>query len=291
MVDNTHEHMALTHSKYRNTGILFELLVRQTTADLLQNQDSKAVKILKKYFTNTDLGREYALYSTLVKSDKLTESKAEILISTAIEQYKKINYESVNKQKFNLIREIKNNYNIDDFFKAKVDNYKFYAAIYTIFESQHSDKSDIKQIVANKVTLLEKLSIDSFKDNKMPQSLVEELMKEDKEIQLLTYKILVNKFNKKYGSLSENQKGVLKDYIDSISDTQKLKESLNSRLVVIKTELKKLKESVESPVVKIKLSEVIKLISPIKENISIKDETITSIMQYYDLIDELKSIK
>ena len=48
--------MAIKHSKYRNTGILFELLVRRTTADLLNNQDSKAVKILNKHFTNTELG-------------------------------------------------------------------------------------------------------------------------------------------------------------------------------------------------------------------------------------------
>lgn len=291
MADNIHKHMALTHSKYRNTGILFELLVRQTTADLLQHQDSKAVKILKKYFTNTDLGTEYSLYSNLVKSEKLAESKAEILISTVIEQYKKINYESVNKLKFNLIREIKKNYDIEEFFKAKVENYKCYAAIYTIFESQHNPKSDVKQIVANKITLLEKISVDGLKDSKAPQSLVEELMKEDKEIQLLTYKILVTKFNDKYGSLSESQRGVLKDYIDSISDTQKLKESLNARLVLIKKELNNLIETTESKVVKIKLSEVVKLIGPIKENISIKDETITSIMQYYDLIEELKSIK
>ena len=283
--------MALSHSKYRNTGILFELLVRQTTADLLQNQDSKAVKILKKYFTNTDLGAEYALYSTLIKSQKLSESKAEILISTVIDQYKKINYESANKLKFNLIREIKNNYNIEDFFKAKIENYKSYAAIYTILESQHSPKADIKQIVANKITLLEKISVDGLKDKKIPQSLVEDLMNEDKDIRLLTYKILVSKFNKKYGSLSENHKSILKEYIDSISDTQKLKESLNTRLRLLKQELNKLIKTTENPVIKIKLSEVIKLISPIKESIAIKDETITSIMQYYDLIEELKSIK
>lgn len=283
--------MAVKHSKYRNTGILFELLVRQTTADLLENKDSKAVKILKKYFTNTDLGKEYNLYNTLVTSKKLSESKADVLISTVVDQYKKIDFETTNRLKYNLIKEIKRSYKLEEFFKAKVDNYKSYASIYTIFESQHSKQVDTKQLVVNKITLLERISKDDIKNKKVPNSLVEELMKEDKEIRLMTYKILVEKFNDKYGTLSSKQKGLLKDYIASISDTTTLKESLNKRLSSIKKELTSLSKSVESPVIAIKLNEVIKLISPIKENIGIKDETITSILQYYDLIDELKSVK
>jgi len=283
--------MAVKHSKYRNTGILFELLVRQTTADLLENKDSKAVKILKKYFTNTDLGKEYNLYNTLVTSKKLSESKADVLISTVVDQYKKIDFETTNRLKYNLIKEIKRSYKLEEFFKAKVDNYKSYASIYTIFESQHSKQADTKQLVVNKITLLERISKDDIKNKKVPNSLVEELMKEDKEIRLMTYKILVEKFNDKYGTLSSKQKGLLKDYIASISDTTTLKESLNKRLSSIKKELTSLSKSVESPVIAIKLNEVIKLISPIKENIGVKDETITSILQYYDLIDELKSVK
>jgi len=283
--------MAVKHSKYRNTGILFELLVRQTTADLLENKDSKAVKILKKYFTNTDLGKEYNLYNTLIASKKLTESKAEILISTVVDQYKKIDFETTNRLKYNLIKEIKKSYNLEDFFKAKVDNYKSYASIYTIFESQHSKQSDTKQLVANKITLLEAISKENIKNKKVSSSLVEELMKEDKEIRMLTYKILVEKFNDKYGVLSIKQKSLLKEYISSISDTTTLKESLNKRLLGIKKQLISLSKTVESPVIAIKLNEVIKLITPIKENIGIKDEIISGILQYYDLIDELKSVK
>ena len=256
--------MAVKHSKYRNTGILFELLVRQTTADLLENKDSKAVKILKKYFTNTDLGKEYNLYNTLIASKKLTESKAEILISTVVDQYKKIDFETTNRLKYNLIKEIKKSYNLEDFFKAKVDNYKSYASIYTIFESQHSKQSDTKQLVANKITLLEAISKENIKNKKVSSSLVEELMKEDKEIRMLTYKILVEKFNDKYGVLSIKQKSLLKEYISSISDTTTLKESLNKRLLGIKKQLISLSKSVESPVIAIKLNEVIKLITPIK---------------------------
>jgi phage terminase Nu1 subunit (DNA packaging protein) len=281
----------IKHSKYRNTGILFELLVRQTTADLLENKDSKAIKIIKKYFTNTDLGKEYNLYNSISTSKKLTEVKAEMLISTVLEQYKKLDNKAIDRLKYNLIKEIKKSYNIDEFFKAKIDNYKSYAAIYTIFESQYGTQSNTEQLIANKVTLLEKISVNSVASVSPSASLVEDLMKEDKEIRLLTYKIIVEQFNKKYKSLSQRQKDVLSEYIGSISDTQTLRESVNKRLVDIKKELTQLTKTVESPVVKIKLSEAIKLIVPIKENITIKDEIVTSILQYYELIDEIKSIK
>jgi hypothetical protein len=281
--------MAIKHSKYRNTGILFELLVRQTTSDLLNNQDSKAVKILKKYFTNTELGKEYSLYSTFSASPKLSEAKAEILISTIIEQYKKLDHEKLSKLKYNLIKEIKKSYDLENFFKAKIDNYKPFASIYTIFESQNSQSVDTKQLILNKINLLEHLTAKDLSDSKAPKSLVEEFMKEDKEIRLLAHKIMVEKFNNKYQNMSERQKGVLKEYITNISDTKNLKIYLNQQLDEIKIELTQLKEAQKDQVTKIKLEEVLKFINPIKENQSVKDEIITGILQYFDLIDELKN--
>ncbi len=278
----------IKHSKYRNTGILFELLVRQTTSDLLNNRDSKSVKILKKYFTNTELGKEYSLYNTLVTSRKLSEAKAEILISTLIEQYKKLDYEKINKLKYNLIKEIKSNYELDDFFKAKIGNYKQYASLYTIFESQNSKSIDTKQLILNKITLLEQLTDESIVDKKAPQSIMEDFMKEDKEVRLLAYKMLVEKFNDKYESLSDIQKSVLQQYINSISDTKSLTKYLNERVIEVKAELSRLSKSTPDKVLKIKLQEVLKLVKPLEENKSIKDEQIVGILQCYDLIEEIK---
>ena len=257
--------MAIKHSKYRNTGILFELLVRQTTSDLLNNQDSKAVKILKKHFTNTELGKEYSLYSAFVTSPKLSEAKAEILISTILEQYKKLSHETLSKAKYNLIKEIKKNYSLEDFFKAKIENYKPYASVYTIFESQTSPNSDTKQIVLNKINLLEHITQEDIKDMQAPQSMVEELMHEDKEIRILTYKLLVEKFNKKYQGLSERQKGILKEYVASISDSANLRKFLNEKLKEIKQQLIEQTEKLQDKVTKIKTQEVIKFIKPLKE--------------------------
>lgn len=282
----------IKHSKYKNTGILFELLVRQATSDLMSNMDSKAVKIFKKYFTNTELAKEYSLYNTVLNAPKLNEAKAEMMVSTIVEQAKKLNREKLDKEKYNLIREIKKHYNLDNFFKAKIDTYKIYASVYTLIENQLSKEfSDTKQLVTNKLTLLEHITKESLTERKVASKVVEEFMKEDKEIRILAYKILVEKFNEKYSALSTEQKDLLKEYINNVSDTVKLKSYLNTKLLEVKTEITSLKESTKDQVLKIKLSEVLNFIKPMSKNDAIKDEVLIGLMQYYQLIGELKAIK
>jgi hypothetical protein len=280
--------MAVKHSKYRNPAILFELLVRQTTADLVQNKDTKAVKILKKYFVNTELGKEYQLYNSFNTTEKLSEAKAEMFISTVLEQRKKLDNEKLNRQKYNLIKEIKSSYNIDDFFKAKIDSYKTYASIYTVFESQYSSTVDTKQVLLNKINLLEHITEEEIQNKPITVTMVQDLMKEDKEIRLLAYKLMVEKFNSKYNNFSERQKEVLKEYINNISETESLKSYLNGLIKQIKTELVEIKKSIEDKVTVIRLNETIKLLNPIKQNESIKDDAISNLLQYIELIDILK---
>ena len=261
----------IKHSKYKNTGILFELLVRQATSDLMSNTDPKAVKIFKKYFTDTELGKEYNLYSTVLNAPKLNENKAEILVSTITEQAKKLDRVKLDKEKYNLIKEIKKHYDLDNFFKAKIETYKIYASIYTLIENQISKEfSDTKQLITNKLTLLEHITKESLTERKVASKVVEEFMKEDKEIRVLAYKILVEKFNDKYSGLSENQKDLLKEYINNISDTKKLRTYLNTKLLEVKTEITGFKSTT---------------------NESIKDEVLIGLMQYYQLISELKATK
>lgn len=282
----------IKHSKYKNTGILFELLVRQSTSDLMSNRDPRAVKIFKKFFTDTELGKEYNLYNTVLNSPKLNETKAEILISTIVEQAKKLDRAKLDKEKYNLIKEIKKHYDLDDFFKAKINTYRIYASIYTLIESQLTrELTDTKQLVTNKLTLLEHITKESLTERKVASKVVEEFMKEDKEIRILAYKILVEKFNEKYATLSPEQRDLLKEYINNVSDTKKLKAYLNTKLLEVKTELNVLKENAQDKVLQIKLKEVLNFIKPIGSNETIKDEVLIGLMQYYQLIGELKAIK
>jgi len=282
----------IKHSKYKNTGVLFELLVRQATSDLMSNKDPKAVKIFKKYFTNTELGKEYNLYNTVLNAPKLNEVKAEIMISTIVEQAKKLNREKLDKEKYNLIKEIKKHYDIDNFFKAKIDTYKVYASIFTLIESQISKEvGNTKQVITNKLTILEHITKESLTERKVASKVVEEFMKEDKEIRVLAYKFLVEGFNDKYSNLSAEQKDLLKEYINNISDTKQLRTYLNTKLMEVRVELTAIKTKTSDKVLEIKLNEVLNFVKPLAPNEAIKDESLVGLMQYYQLISELKATK
>ena len=282
----------IKHSKYKNSGILFELLVRQATSDLMSNKDPKAVKIFKKYFTNTELGKEYNLYNTVLNAPKLNETKAEILISTIVEQAKKLDREKLASEKYNLIKEIKKHYDLDNFFKAKIESYRVYASTYTLIESQLTKElTDTKQVITNKLTILEHITKESLTERKVASKVVEEFMKEDKEIRVLAYKFLIEKFNSKYSNLSIEQKDLLKEYINNISDTTQLRTYLNTKLIEVKQELIELKGQTNDKVLQIKLNEVLNFVKPLAANDPIKDETLIGLMQYYQLVNELKASK
>jgi hypothetical protein len=283
--------MKIAHSKYRNTGILFEILIRQVTSDTLSGKDSSALPIIKKYFTKTELSKEYRLYETLFKNKNLSESKAEILINTLLEASTKLNKTSLRKQKYNLIKELKEHYNLDELFKTKLPNYKFQAAFFILIESKNSKENiDTEQVFNNKITLLESLTSSKINKEVPKPTVLDEFNDYDKDTRILTYKILLEKFNNKYKNLSDRQKNILKEYINSIDSTPKLKEFYNQNIFELKTEIVELNKKVKDKSVSIKLNEVVKLLKEIDKTSSIKSDDIVNLLQYYDLLNELKVV-
>ena len=112
--------MYIKHSKFKNTGILFEVLVKRITADTLSGNDSAAIKILKKHFVNTELGKEYKLYETVFKSKNVSETKANATLTTIVEASQKLNRTKLRREKYNLVKELKEFYNVDDLFRTKL---------------------------------------------------------------------------------------------------------------------------------------------------------------------------
>ena len=282
--------MKIKHNKYKNTGILFELLVRKITADTLSNGNSKAATLVKKYFTKSELANENKLYQTINNSISLSEGKAEAVLSTVLDLSKKLNKEKLAKEKYNLIREIKENFDITDFFQAKIKNYKLLASTYVLLES-YSNKSfaNPESIITSKITILEHIT--SNPDAKLSLSpLVEELMSLDKGTRALAYKIMLEKYNQKFDSLSKEQKEVLKEYINSVADAPKLKEFLDSKFKVVSKSLQKNISKVNDPTLKIKLQEVINLIAPILETRKLKDDHLVALLQYLDLSNEIVTV-
>jgi hypothetical protein len=187
----------IKHSKYKNTGLIFELLVRQIAADTISKKDSPAVQILKKYYgENSTLGKEYKLYEFVQKHTKLNSLRAETTLQTILEAFKKLDQNKLKSLKYDLVKEIKDSYNIEEIFAIKVNNYKTYASLYCLFEiSNTSDMIDPESIVENKTTILEHLTGTNVKQSEVRDNLIEEYSKYDKDLRLLTYKILLEKFN------------------------------------------------------------------------------------------------
>lgn len=280
--------MNIKHSKYKNTGILFELLVRQITSDTLSGKDSKATHILKKYFVKTELGREYKLYETLSKHKNLTEGKAEVVINSVIESSKNLNRGTLKRQKYNLIKEISEHYNLEEFFKTKLPSYKSHAALYTLVEIYNSENlSNPDQIIENKIALLESLTTKQVNKQKVEEDLMTEFQSYDKDLRILTYKVLLEKFNGKYASLNDNQKLVLKEFINSVDSTPKLKTFYNTKIQEIKSELTKMTEKVTDKVVKIKLNEVNNMLLPLGKLANVGNDDLVNLLQYYALLEEL----
>ena len=281
--------MNIKHSKYKNTGILFEILVRQITSDTLSGKDSKATHILKKYFVKTELGKEYKLYETLFKHKKLTEGKAEVVINSIIESSKNLNRGTLKRQKYNLIKEISKHYNLEDFFKTKLSSYKIYAALYTLVEIYNSENlSNPNQIIENKISLLESLTTRSINKQKVEDDLMVEFQSYDKDLRILTYKVMLEKFNGKYENLNDNQKSILKEFINAVDSTPKLKEFYNEKIQEIKDELTKVTKKVKDKVVKIKLNEVNNILLPLGKKTNVGNDDLVNLLQYYSLLEELQ---
>ena len=284
--------MKVKHSKYKNTGLIFELLVKQIAADTLSRKDSPAVKILKKFYTgNTSLVREFKLYDFVLKNKGIGQKKAEAILSTIVELSRKIDTATLSKQKYELIKELKNHYNLEDFFSIKVESYKPLAALYCLLEAQNTQGLvDPQVFVDNKTTLLEHFLQTKQDGNNAKDTLIEEYSKYDKDLRLLTYKILLEKFNNKYDNLLPEQKNILKEFIISANSTTKLRTLVNEELGKIQVQITKLKPRIEDQIVKIKLDEISKSITPVKNTEKVTDNHLVSLMQYYELVGELKRV-
>ena len=284
--------MKIKHSKFRNTGLIFELLVKQIAADTLNNMESAAVNILKKYYGGkTSLAKEYKLYEFIIKNKNVSQSKAEAILSTITEVSRKLNQKTLKTEKYELISAIKESYNIEEFFGMQVRDYKPLAALYCLLEAQTNDELVNPQVlIDNKTTILEHLTSSPQSEEEVKDTLIEEYSKYDKDLKLLTFKILLEKFNSKYKNLLPEQKNILKEFITSVNSQSRLRTLVNEEMNKIASAVRNLSAKVKDEVVKIKLVEVAKTIKPLSNKDKITDNHLVNLMQYYDLVNELKSL-
>jgi len=280
----------LKHSKIKNTSILFEVLTRQITADVLAGKDTKTVGMVKKFFNeNTELGKELQLYRILSEKTYDSTEKAKQLLETVVKSRQRLSNSKLRSEKYNLIKEIKENYNVSDFFNVRIPNYKILASIYNIFQAESTtDTFDVEDVVNSKFTVLESISGKKTKSKK--ENFLKEYREKDKDLRLLAYQILVDKFNSKYKSLNESQKDLLKNYINNISNTNSLREFVDREVIKTKKELNKHLPKVSDKITKIKLSEAINQINTISKGKVVTEKQVLNLMRYYELVKEIKNV-
>jgi hypothetical protein len=286
----------IKHSKFKNTGFLFELLVRQITSEVMSSSKSVAEKLLKEHFNSKqELSKELKLYQYLINEKYNSESKAEQFINTILEARKKIDEKKLTKEKYNLIKEIKETYNLDEFIKSPISNYKTLASIYKIFETVITDTQyEPTDIVSARFTIAENIINSSIqnKDVKLKDAVLEEYRKQDDDLRAVSYKLLVESFNNKYSNLTNDQKGLLREYINNINNTGKLSEYVSTEVTKLVEGLKEVGSKISDKVTKIKLAETIANIRKIKSVKKIKEQHLSAMMMTYELLNELKqSIK
>ena len=279
------------HNKIKNTIILFELLTRQVTSDTMRGvEPSPALALLKKHFkANSAIGKELVMYQTLVNESYKNEAKARALVETVCTLRKKLKAESLKKEKYQLIKEIKQHYELAAFFNTKIQNYKIFASIYTLFEGVSVGVARATELVDSKFTILEHLTRTKQKqtiDN--TTKLINEYKKQDEEVRLLAYKLMVDKFNVKYAGLSQQQRRVLKEYIYNVSNTESLRDFMLKEAYALKLELKKQTKLVSDKVIRIKLNEAITLMEKYERIKNVKEENVLSLLLYHELLKELK---
>ena len=277
----------LKHSKIKNTGILFELLTRQITADVLAGKSTKSVGILKKYFNeNTELGKELELYKLLSEKNYTSEIKANDLLNVVIKQRQKLSNSNLRREKYNIIATIKESYDVNQLFSSKVPNYKVFASVYKLFEGINEMGADEKTesyfIVVENVTTL--------KHTKNKSYIPEEF--KDKDLRILSYKTLLEKFNKKYTNLSEEQKHVLKEYISNISNTNNFSILVETQIPKLKKKLNGKVKKVKDKVLRIKLREAVNCVDKfcLNESKQTDDNSVVQLLRYYELDKELDKI-
>ena len=275
------------HSKLKNTGLLFEFLLRQVTVDVLNKQkNSKALQIIKKRFNeNTEVGKELALYTALMNRKFKSDKKADYFLGEVLRQRQSLNNSQLKREKYNIVKEISTIYNSKDLFSSKVNNYVVYASIYKLFEGINTISADEK--TESYFNIVEQITTKTKVENKsfVPTEL-------DKDVRVLSYRVLLEKFNKKYTNLSKQQKDILKEYINNISNTNKFHMIVEKKLTTLRGTLSKKIPKIKDKVLKIKLNEAVNCMGKFcaSDTKVAEDKSVVQLLRYYELDKELSKI-
>ena len=288
--------MSIKHNKIKNTGILFELLVRKVASDVLDGKsDSFAVKLMREHFhSKTELGKELILYRSFFNSKKLSETKAFNMMDLVLQKRAKLNEKLLNAQKFLLIKEIKQHTDLKEFMSGRVPSYKVYASVYKLFEAAVVEENleQLDDVISSRFVVVEHLKGNLQEENIIKESNYSETLKnQPEEIRYLSYKFLLEKFNEKYSNFSDKQKALLREYINNGTNLEKINKYIIEETKTLIKEIKSHLPKVKDNVTQIKINEVIAQLESISKKSVIKESHITALLIAYQISHELSSLR
>jgi hypothetical protein len=284
--------MKVKHSKFKNTAILFELLVKQITQEVLSNSTKNiSEKIIKEFFSsNKELAKELKLYNQIVKEKYSSIDDAKLFLEEVSKERTKLDENKLNKEKYNLIKTIKESYDLDKFLSSNLQNYKLLASVYKVFEAKTMGrKVEIRDFIDSNNTILEHITHKKI-SSKQADNLYESFKQQSEDLRLLTYKLLIENFNKKYSNLDDSQKGLLREFINNVTNTSTFPKFIEEETKKVLANLVKESKGITDKVTKIKISEMIKLYKSdkfLKEN---QEKQVSVLMLTYELLKEVKNV-
>ena len=224
----------------------------------------------------------------------LTETKSLDYINILVEQRKKLDNRKLKLEKYNLVKEIKENYDLHKFLFNRVPSYKIYASIYKSFECavQGYTYENVRELSSAKYTLVEYLCGETENKNIVIESeVVNTLREQEEDLRLLTYRLILEKFNKKYKKLNENQKNLLREFLNKGTDTSHILELAKTEAKRLSNSINKKMEYVQNDVQKIKLTEIRNQLNNFESLKYIKNNHLTALMIGYELDSQLNNFQ
>ena len=271
----------LKHSKFKNTGILFEVLTKQVVSDVLTKKETGAKALLFKYFgAGSELNKEIDYYQKLIEVANIPNNDPLKLkkIDVVIEIRKKLDLNKLQREKYNLLGEIKRKFKLDEFLNCKISNYRLLASIYKLFEYNPSESPT--EYFQNYKTILENTSSSEAREEVQINN---EFKQFPKEIKDYAFNILIEKFNSKYKSILPKQKEFLKKYIEESNNSLEFRNYIYKEISELKLKIESKIKTVTNPTIKIKISEVSNLLDNLMVLKKFKDEHFSAILKYYEL--------
>ena len=273
------------HNKKRNVGIIYELFTRHITNLVIEGKKKevkKATKILERRFKkDTELYKEFRLFNALVNASVSSQDKAVIVVENAKKEILRIDNKKLNQEKSKLIKEINYELKDKDFYYRSIPYYREYANLQNLFnEWRKKDQSNLKNLIEKEEKAISWLLCE--------KKVIEETSTDASSTNSLVFNIMNEKINKKYVSLTKDQKQIIRNYaLYSDSDQERFKSFLVENKTKALKEIENFKIACDNQIILEKIDNVKNKIQSL--NVKPKnDHEIIKFLTVSSLINELK---